>query len=173
MFDSIFVCRDFWVILLWLRIWTSSPVSFDNLCYKISFHFNRMFEIDGINQLSVQLYSGPSILRPPMGPLKCGLILKVVLNVNSMYTKTHFGTKFCGLIIMVVLSAVVIEGQLYFCTGAWHGKRLTRYHPVSWLINLHIIFLYFQVSSWCIPDMTGEPLTCIWVNGHIIIWLKF
>ncbi len=25
------------------------------------------------------LYSGPSILRPPMGPRKCGLILQVVL----------------------------------------------------------------------------------------------
>ena len=25
------------------------------------------------------LYSGPSILGPPMGPIKCGLILKMVL----------------------------------------------------------------------------------------------
>ncbi len=25
------------------------------------------------------LYSGPSILRPPMGPRKCGLILHVIL----------------------------------------------------------------------------------------------
>ncbi len=28
---------------------------------------------------SMAVYSGPSILRPPMGPRKCGLILHMVL----------------------------------------------------------------------------------------------
>ncbi len=35
------------------------------------------------------IYSGPSILRPPMGPRKCGLILQVVLKQRSFTSNTE------------------------------------------------------------------------------------
>ncbi len=40
-------------------------------------------------------YSYPSILRPPMGPRKCGLILQVVIQ----HRNCPFGTKASSLII--------------------------------------------------------------------------
>ncbi len=52
---------------------------------------------------SSSVYSGSSILRPPMGPRKCGLILQVVLKYRS------FNTENCplGLNQMVLKQRVV------------------------------------------------------------------
>ena len=45
-------------------------------------------------------YSGPSILRPNMGPRKCGLILQVVLKQRSFNTENcPLGPNSSGLII--------------------------------------------------------------------------
>ncbi len=49
-----------------------------------------MFLIFSDENLGTYMYSGPSILRPPMGARKYGLILQVVLN---MLNKSHLTLK--------------------------------------------------------------------------------
>ncbi len=60
------------------------------------------------------LYSGPSILRPPMGPRKCGLILQVVLKQRSFIAEWHFGTTSSDLTIKcgLKIKGCKIEGLL-------------------------------------------------------------
>ncbi len=59
-------------------------------------------------------YSGPSILRPPMGPRRCGLILQVVSKKGSMVHNITLWDQLGGFKIKMVLTlktkGCIIEG---------------------------------------------------------------
>ncbi len=82
----------------------------------------------------LNIYSDPPILRPPMGPRKCGLILQVVLNQRSFNTlrKLPFGTKSSDFIIKggLKIEGCEIEGLLYLVRMRAVGLILVAEVPV-------------------------------------------
>ncbi len=98
------------------------------------------------------IYNGPSILRLPMGPRKCGLILQVVLNKGHLTQKLPFGTKSSGLIIKGGLQIEVckIEGLLYiFLIQSVHTKNNTTHCEKTVKIFVDWLYYFFQGNLVC------------------------
>ncbi len=69
--------------------------------------------------LLILIYSDPSILRPPMGPRKCGLRLQVFLKWRSFHTEVALWDQSNSLIMKggLKIDGCKIEGLLYIVTS--------------------------------------------------------
>ena len=96
--------------------------------------------------LKYYIYSGPSVLRPPMGPRKCGLTLQVVLKYRSFNTENcHLGPN--QAVFMITKGGLKIEDCKI--------ERLlyTYSSPPIWsplLANNNSVCPYLRDSRWCL-----------------------